>query len=189
MLNALLSDHMVSKGMITGVARKMAGFHKAADTSPAINRYGSFDIIIMDAEENFNQTARNIGKTISQESYRRIKDYTNAFIEANASLFRKRVADGRIRDCHGDLHAAHVCFTKKGICIFDCIEFNDRFRYCDVASEIAFLAMDLDNYGRADLSRNFVDAYISFSGDEDMVKLLAFYKCYRAYVRRSEERV
>jgi aminoglycoside phosphotransferase family enzyme len=101
-------------------------------------------------------------------------------------LFGRRVADGRIRDCHGDLHAAHICFNK-GICIYDCIEFNDRFRCCDVASEIAFLAMDLDHYGRSDLSKSFVDAYVSFSGDEDLVKLLAFYKCYRAYVRGKVE--
>ena len=52
-------------------------------------------------------------------------------------------ADGRIRDCHGDLRAESVCVTD-GLCIFDCIEFNDRFRYGDVAAEVAFLAMDLD---------------------------------------------
>ncbi|GAI03116.1 unnamed protein product, partial [marine sediment metagenome] len=101
-------------------------------------------------------------------------------------LFRKRVADGRIRDCHGDLHAAHICFTN-GICIYDCIEFNDRFRYCDVASEVAFLAMDLDNYGRADLSQSFVNAYVNKSQDKELLTLLNFYKCYRAYVRGKVE--
>ncbi|GAI16361.1 unnamed protein product, partial [marine sediment metagenome] len=94
--------------------------------------------------------------------------------------------DGRIRDCHGDLHAAHICFTN-GICIYDCIEFNDRFRYCDVASEVAFLAMDLDHYGRADLSHIFVDAYVAQSQDNELLELLNFYKCYRAYVRGKVE--
>jgi len=92
----------------------------------------------------------------------------------------------RIRDCHGDLHAAHICFTN-GICIYDCIEFNDRFRYCDVASEVAFLAMDLDHYGRADLSRLFVNSYVAQSQDNELFKLLSFYKCYRAYVRGKVE--
>jgi aminoglycoside phosphotransferase family enzyme len=96
------------------------------------------------------------------------------------------VAGGRIRDCHGDLHAAHICFTD-GICIYDCVEFNDRFRYGDVASEVAFLAMDLDHYGRADLSRSFVKAYMDFSQDKELLRLLNFYKCYRAYVRGKVE--
>jgi len=87
-----------------------------------------------------------------------------------------------MRDLHGDLHAAHICFCDD-ICIYDCIEFNDRFRYGDTASEVAFLAMDLDHYGRADLSRQFVNRYIEKSEDTELKELLNFYKCYRAYVR------
>jgi aminoglycoside phosphotransferase family enzyme len=94
--------------------------------------------------------------------------------------------EGRIRDCHGDLHAAHVCLTDH-ICIYDCIEFNDRFRYCDVASEIAFLAMDLDRYQQAGLSRHLADTYVRLSHDEELLSLLNFYKCYRAYVRGKVE--
>ena len=186
MLDVLLAAGQVSAEMIMRVARKIADFHKKAGTSAAINAFGSIDAIVTNNEENFSETAKYIGNTISRESYRLLKDYTQRFIETNADLFRKRVADGKIRDCHGDLHAAHICFTD-AICIYDCIEFNDRFRYCDVASEIAFLAMDLDNYGRADLSRSFVDAYVSFSGDEELLKLLDFYKYYRAYVRGKVE--
>ncbi|RJS85395.1 hypothetical protein CW702_01210, partial [Candidatus Bathyarchaeota archaeon] len=63
------------------------------------------------------------------------------------------------------------------------IEFNERFRYSDVASEVAFLAMDLEYKGRHDLSNIFVQKYIEYSGDHELTKLLPFYKCYRAYVR------
>jgi aminoglycoside phosphotransferase family enzyme len=182
MLNVLLTGGKVSAEMITGIAQKMAEFHRKAETNAAISKYGDLGAIITNTEENFNQTVKYISNTISQKSYRYIKDNTNNFIESNTPLFRQRIADGRIRDCHGDLHTAHICFTD-GICIYDCIEFNDRFRYCDVASEIAFLAMDLDNYGRSDLSRIFVDTYVAFSGDRELTKLLNYYKCYLAYVR------
>ena len=47
--------------------------------------------------------------------------------------------------------------------------------------------MDLDNYGRADLSKSFVGDYVSASGDKELLKLLDFYKCYRAYVRGKVE--
>ncbi len=180
MLDALLTRNKVSAEMIAAVAEKIAGFHREAETGPTISFFGEHDAIITSTEENFSQTVQYIGNTISQKSYRHIKDYTSAFIEANAYIFRKRVADSKIRDCHGALQASHICFSDD-ICIYDCIEFNDRFRYCDVASEIAFLAMDLDNYGRADLSRSFLNAYVAASQDEELLQLLNFYKCYRAY--------
>jgi predicted kinase len=43
--------------------------------------------------------------------------------------------------------------------------------------------MDLDHYGRADLSYQFVNSYVAGSRDDDMPGLLPFYKCYRACVR------
>jgi len=66
-------------------------------------------------------------------------------------------------------------------------KFNDRFRYGDVASEVAFLAMDIDRYQRADLSQAFVNAYVRLTHDKDLLQLLNFYKCYRAYVRGKVE--
>ncbi len=186
MLNVLLARNEVSAEMLSGVAEKLARFHEVAATNDIISDFGDLESIITNTEENFIQTVRYIGNTISQKSYRLIKDYTNVFIESNVPLFYERIADGKIKDCHGDLHAAHICFGSD-IYIYDCIEFNDRFRYCDTASEIAFLAMDLDNYGRTDLSRGFVEAYVKFSGDEDLLQLLNFYKCYRAYVRGKVE--
>jgi aminoglycoside phosphotransferase family enzyme/adenylate kinase family enzyme len=186
MMNILLAGNQVSKDMITGVAQRLTEFHQRAETDDAISAFGDLDTITTNTEENFSQTIKYIGQTLSQKKYRQINDYTRGFIENNTVLFRKRMADDKIRDCHGDLHAAHICFTN-GICIYDCIEFNDRFRYGDVASEIAFLAMDLDHYGRADLSREFIDAYVGFSRDKELIKLLNFYKCYRAYVRGKVE--
>ncbi len=92
------------------------------------------------------------------------------------------MADKRIRDCHGDLHSGNIFITDK-ICIFDAIEFNERFRYSDVTADVAFLAMDLDFQQRSDLARHFIDRYIAYSKDQQLLQLLPFYKCYRAYVR------
>lgn len=186
MLDNLLVCDRVTEDMIAALAQRLAAFHKKARTSPEISSYGGLKAIRINTEENFSQTEKYIGTTISQHIYSYIKDYTDNFMEKNKKLFEKRIAEDRIRDCHGDLHAAHVCFTD-GVCIYDCIEFNDRFRYGDVASEVAFLAMDLDRFNRADLSRVFVDAYVQASGDSGLLKLLDFYKCYRAYVRGKVE--
>ena len=186
MMNVLLANNQVSSPMVTNVAQKLVEFHQQAETNASISAFGNLEAITKNTEENFTQTEKYISNTLSREKYQRIKDYTDSFVKKNASLFRKRITDGRIRDCHGDLHAAHICFTN-GICIYDCIEFNDRFRYCDVASEVAFLAMDIDHYGQADLSQSFVKAYVAQNRDEGLEGLLNFYKCYLAYVRGKVE--
>jgi len=111
-----------------------------------------------------------------------IRERINDFMRRNESFFKKRVAKGRVRDCHGDIHSGNIFATDR-IYIFDAIEFNERFRYSDIASDIAFLAMDLDFKERSDLSDFFVERYVKYSGDRELTKLLPFYKCYRAYVR------
>ena len=186
MMDVLLPRGEVTREMVAKVAEKLAGFHQEAKTSQEIAAFGKLNVIRGNCDENFAQTQKYVGVSIGREQYVRIRGYTDDFIQGNASLFDKRVKEGRIRDCHGDLHAAHVCFTDD-ICIYDCIEFNDRFRYGDVASELAFLAMDLDRYEQAFLSRHLINTYVSVSHDEELLKLLNFYKCYRAYVRGKVE--
>jgi aminoglycoside phosphotransferase family enzyme len=182
MMNVLLEHNRVTPEMISGVAGLLAAFHEKAATGGEINEIGGINAVIQNTGENFSQTERFIDIVIPAKQYHRIKAYNDGFIKENTLLFTGRVAGSRIRDCHGDLHAAHICFCDN-ICIYDCIEFLDRFRYCDVASEIAFLAMDLDRYGRPDLSKTFVASYVEKSGDGALLQLLNFYKCYRAYVR------
>jgi aminoglycoside phosphotransferase family enzyme len=103
-------------------------------------------------------------------------------MKRSASFFEKRMEEGRVRDCHGDIHSGNI-FVADRIYVFDAIEFNERFRYSDVASDIAFLAMDLDFKDRTDLSDFFVKRYVKYSKDQEVMKLIPFYKCYRAYVR------
>ena len=186
MMDGLLLLGQVTEEMVVNVAEKVAAFHDKARTGSDISIYGKLEAIMTNTEENFTQTEKYIDVSIPSSRYQHIKAYTDKFVKSNKSLFERRVKNGRIKDCHGDLHAAHICFSN-GIHIYDCIEFNDRFRYGDVASEIAFLAMDLDRYQRADLSQAFVNAYVRLSRDKEILQLLNFYKCYRAYVRGKVE--
>jgi predicted kinase len=125
-----------------------------------------------------------VGTAIPKHRDDFIVAYTRGFIEKERDLFERRVREGRVREGHGDLYSANICFDDiEKVYIFDCIEFNERFRCGDVASEVAFLAMDLDYHGQQDLSRYFVERFVELSGDKDLLKVLDFYKTYRAYVR------
>jgi uncharacterized protein len=182
MLDVLLAKNQVTPDMIARVAEKVVAFHQKAETDKEIGAAGTIETIRFNTEENFSQTGKYIPRALTAVQFQKIADFTRTFVAQHAQLFQKRVAGKRIRDCHGDLHTQHICFTD-GICIYDCIEFNDRFRYADVAAEVSFLAMDLDSWGHPDLSRQFVAAYVAKSGDSEILQLLNFYKCYYAYVR------
>jgi len=124
--------------------------------------------------------------TIGKDVYEVIRKRTDHFFETKNEVFHQRISSEKIRDCHGDLRLEHI-FWGEEISIFDCIEFNERFRYTDVAADIAFLVMDLDYHDREDLSRHLIQTYIEKSGDREIQNILDFYKCYRAYVRGKVE--
>jgi hypothetical protein len=178
----LLNQGKVDRKLIDKIAKIVADFHKKAETSEKIDEFGSLKIIGFNWKENFDQTVDYIGKTISQYDFEQIRTNIEEFMRAEKALIEKRITDGRVRDCHGDMHSGNIFVTDK-IYIFDAIEFNDRIRYSDVAADVAFLAMDLEFRKHADLSKFFVEKYIEYSGDEELAKLMQFYKCYRAYVR------
>ena len=182
MLSELLRKNKVDNELIGRIAKKIADFHSKAETNRRISEFGSLAIIKMNWTENFEQTEEYVGKTISMEDFQLICERISDFMKRHVPLFEKRMKEGRVRDCHGDIHSGNIFVTDR-VYIFDAIEFNERFRYSDVASDVAFLAMDLDFKERTDLSGFFVEKYIEYSGDSELTKLLPFYKCYRACVR------
>ncbi len=181
-MTVLLKENKVDKKTIDEIAGIVAEFHSNAQTNPEISQFGSLKIVKTNWDENFSQTTKYTEQTIPQTEFRFIQTKINNFMEQKKQLFESRIADKRIRDCHGDLHSGNIFITDK-ICIFDAIEFNDRFRYSDVAADVAFLAMDLDFQQRPDLANYFIERYVAYSKDQQLTQLLAFYKCYRAYVR------
>ncbi len=184
MMKDLLKEGKITEKHIDLIVEVLAPFYKSAQTGEKVNKYGSLETISYNTNENFEQTKNFVGIALTEEKYNYIVKYNNEFIIENRKLFEKRIKEGFIRDGHGDLYSANICFDNlKKVYIFDCIEFNERFRCGDVCCDIAFLAMDLDYHRLKSLSDYFIRSYIEKSGDKDIYKLLNFYKCYRAYVR------
>lgn len=179
----LLKKRKIKKKQIKKIAKIVALFHKRAQANPEIRRYGSIKIIKKNCEENFRQTRPFVSKVINEILYNFITRETRSFLVKNRALFLKRQKEGRIRDCHGDLHTENIFITPQKIHIIDCIEFNKRFRYQDTASDVAFLAMDFDYSGKPDFADYFIKQYNAEFNDKDLSQILPFYKCYRAYVR------
>jgi len=186
LMNRLLEKKEVTFRMMEAISEKLVRFYFSAETSDRIKNFARPERVKQDTDENFEQTEKYIDVTIPSDVYQAVKEKTDQFYRTGEKVFYQRIKEDRIRDCHGDLRLEHI-FWGEEISIIDCIEFNERFRYTDVAADIGFLAMDLDYHSRDDLSDHLIQAYIGESGDHELMELLNFYKCYRAYVRGKVE--
>jgi uncharacterized protein len=165
------------------VAARLAAFYQAQRSSETIAEWGCVAKLRLSTDENFAQTERFVGGLLGRPAFAAIRFFTDRFYAQHADLFERRRKEGRILDCHGDLRCEHVHFAGEEVSIFDCIEFNERLRFIDVANDLAFLAMDLDVLRRPDLGRAFLRRMAELLDDPELLSLTNFYKCYRAYVR------
>lgn len=180
MMGRVIAAGTLGESDITRIVDTLVPFYSKAAGGGDIAGFGTARSVAVNVLENFDQTRDFVGQgALTGEQFEKISSYARAFLEDEA-LFARRT--DRVKDCHGDLYSANICLADK-VYIFDCIEFNERFRYCDVASDVAFLAMDLDFHGLSDLSEFFVERFVRQSGDSGLADMLPFYKCYRAYVR------
>ena len=174
---ALLPEHVES------LAHGVAAFHAGAAKSGPGRRASSTERILSLALENVDQMealAIGCAESASLESLRR---WTHAEYDKLGSLFQTRFREGMVRECHGDLHLRNIALLEGVPTPFDCIEFNEDFRWIDVMSESAFVFMDLAAHGLPLLAFQFIDTYLHDSGDYAGLRLLRFYAVYRALVR------
>ncbi len=178
----LLRQRKLGPAMLQELVHVLSHFYEKTRKGPEIDAMGSPEVIEVNTEEDFTQTEPFVPKILDQGNLSRMHQAVHAFLSDHQELFQSRIETGRICDCHGDLRLGHIYFVD-GIQIIDCIEFNDRFRYGDVASDLAFLAMDLDYHGFSDVGHTLLTAYARAASDPEVFLLLDFYKCYRAHVR------
>ena len=178
--------------LLERLGRRIADFHRRAEAGPEVDRFGRLEVVAGNARENLEQSRAHVGETVSPEVHRRIARALERRLEEHGELIEERARRGVPRDTHGDLHLDHVYLLPdreppEDLVVIDCIEFNERFRYSDPISDMAFLSMDLLFHGRPDLERRFSDAYLEASGDAEGAELLPFYRSYRAAVRGKVE--
>lgn len=180
-LRQLLARGEVGEREIETIAQALARFYHAE--SPILNAVGALESFRRVTEENFRQTRSSVGVVLSRATYEALQYFTELFYALKGSQLDQRKRDGWVRDCHGDLHSEHIHLAPKGLCIYDCIEFNDEFRCIDVAYDFAFLAMDLHFLGYPSLAEIFLGRMIEELADPGCRGVLDFYCAQRAYIR------
>jgi len=183
-----LLDHLAMTGqlaphLMADIARQLARFHANAARGPETDRFGNVDSVRAPVMQNFTQTAPYIGRTVSAATHARLRAWSEEFLHKHAAQFAERVRAGKIVDGHGDLHLRNMCKLNGRVLIFDCIEFNPALRAGDVMNDIAFLIMDLDHRALTAHANRFLNEYLEHTRDYAGLKLLDFYRVYRACVR------
>ncbi len=182
-LQQMIKARKINKPHMVDLGRKLAQFYLQAPESKALGAEGAWQNVFDACKENFRQTKNFCDSLLDKETWETLQGATISFLKGRRSHFIHRYKAGKFRDCHGDLRTGHVYFTDKGIQIIDCIEFNDRLRHIDVISDLAFLLMDLDFHGEKGLGDCLLNEFLGQTDDTKAVLMMAFYKCYRAFVR------
>jgi aminoglycoside phosphotransferase family enzyme/predicted kinase len=180
---ALLARGGFGAREIDALAYIVAAFHSAAAVAGTDTAFGTPDAIGAAVLENFDRLLPAVAARPVLDMLRGLRRWT---VDAHAALvpaFAERRRRGCIRECHGDLHLANIVVIEARPTPFDCIEFNAGLRWIDVMSDVAFLMMDLDDHGRADLAWRFLDRYFEETGDYEGLRVLDYYRVYRALVR------
>lgn len=173
----------LTEEVLVRLAQAIAQFHLAAPTNDDIRTFGEIPQVRQSIDENYQQTEQYIGGPQTQSQFDETRSYTDQFFASQANLFAQRMAQNWIRECHGDLHLRNICLWNNQLYLFDCIEFNEPFRFVDVMFDIAYIVMDLQARQRSDLSTLFVNIYVEQTGDWEGLQILPLYVSRQSYVR------
>lgn len=181
--NGLLTRLPVTRSLADRIAELVAEFHA---TIPAVGDdtdYGTPHAILRPMLENFEQIRNHLRDRDALARLEPLERWTRKRRDALWSVLERRRREGRIRECHGDMHRGNIALVNGDLIIFDGIEFNPGLRWIDTMSELSFLAMDLEEAGAIARARRLVNRYLELTGDYGGLRVLDFYKVYRAMVR------
>ncbi|MGC1308936.1 MAG: hypothetical protein WA885_17045 [Phormidesmis sp.] len=193
--SALLSSQFecgeLDEEKVRSLAITIANFHQATATNDYVRTYGTIPAIRAAFDENYDQTvdftapasSTAVTKPQTQKQLEETKAFTDEFFATRQDLFQQRLDQDRIRACHGDLHLGNICEWEGKILLFDCIEFNEPFRFVDTMYDVAYIVMDLELAGRKDLSTIFLNQYVEETGDYQGLEILPLYVSRQSYVR------
>jgi len=179
----LFDQGKLTEELLIRLAKELAAFHRQGAINDYIRSFGEVSQIRQAFDENYEQTLSYIGGPQTQQQFDETRQYTDRLFAEKADLLTQRIRQDWIRECHGDVHLRNITLWHDKILLFDCIEFNEPFRFVDTMFDIAYIIMDLDARDRPDLSNVFLNAYIEQMDDWEGLQVLPLYLSRQSYVR------
>jgi aminoglycoside phosphotransferase family enzyme/adenylate kinase family enzyme len=173
--------------IVRSVARAVAAFHASLEPLYDVADIAGSDAVRANWNDNHAEIGNHVGTLFQEGTHEQIVTLVDRYIGHHQELFDRRIEQGHIRECHGDLTADDIFHLDDGPRILDCLAFSRRLRVSDVLADIGFLAMDLDRLAGPELSRKLMHWYAEYSGEHHSSSLAHHYVAYRAHVRAKVE--
>ncbi|RRC96956.1 hypothetical protein EHS89_19660 [Amphritea balenae] len=182
-LDRLLHKSALTSQHIDALSQQIAEFHLQVPHASADGAWGEPETIWQVVSDNFLHAAEHLDNLDDWMQLQQLAYQISQQFRSLTPKIVQRKQDGKIRECHGDLHLANTTLLNDQVRLFDCIEFNLEFRWIDTICDLAFLLMDLEANQQHRFSHRCLNRYLELTGDYDGTRLLNFYKGYRAMVR------
>jgi aminoglycoside phosphotransferase family enzyme/predicted kinase len=182
-LDRLLAAGRVAPAELASFGRSLARIHEGLPSAHGTQSFGSPAAVRASLIENVEQCIQVSERVGVAAGVRALAPKLSGRLATVEALLGLRRDQGRVRECHGDLHSRNVVRHAGHLIAFDCMEFEPAFRWIDVAEEIAFLLMDLHVREGREHAIAFLSGYVAQSGDFQACRLVRLYAAHRALVR------
>ncbi|WP_448205515.1 bifunctional aminoglycoside phosphotransferase/ATP-binding protein [Azospirillum sp. sgz302134] len=179
-----LLDRMAERGALTDalmrdLADAVAAFHQSAQPRPD---GGGAEAMRAVVEGNIAEL-RDRPALFAPERVERLAEHSADALARLAPLMEERRRAGFVRHCHGDLHLRNIVLLDGKPTLFDGIEFDESFAVIDVAYDLAFLLMDLEQRDLRGFGNAVLNRYVEATGDVGGLALLPLFLSARAAIR------
>jgi aminoglycoside phosphotransferase family enzyme/predicted kinase len=178
LLSRVLERRSLTLAHIDALALEIAEFHGRIRIAPVDGPFGSPEHVWKSMADNLEGLDAS-----SSEPIGRLGEWCSREFHVRQEAFIHRKQQGFVRECHGDMHLGNMLLLDGKVVIFDCIEFNETFRWIDVLSELAFTVMDLEDRGGPSFAYRVLNSYLEQTGDYAGLTVFRYYLVYRALVR------
>lgn len=179
LLPQALEAGAVSGEQLERFAEKLATFQSGAAVAPPEGCFGTPEAVSAPALANLEVLSR-LHKLDQDDP---LLGWTNEEARRLNAIFARRLVQSRVREGHGDLHLGNLVLHQGEVMAFDCLEFNPGLRWIDVLSDVAFLAMDLQQRGMEVFAGRVLSRWLNTTGDYLALSAWPWYLTYRALVR------
>ena len=186
--NRLLFSNLQASGelsleMLDDLIDQLVAFHEQANRVPEDSDFGSREAMQRILEREFELIGAHLESDADRQRLAHLRTWVEeAFVRFDGEFERRR-NEGYVRETHGDVHLGNAVQHEGRALMFDGIEFNEELRWNDVGGDLAFLLMDLEARGEHAFAHHALNRYLELSGDHGLLRLLPFYKLYRALVK------
>ncbi|MGC3874416.1 AAA family ATPase [Halomonas sp. GXIMD04776] len=183
LFSTLQAGGELSLELLDDLIDQLVMFHEQAERAPEESELGTRESMQRSIEHELALIAPRLEDEQDRQQLTFLQTWAEEALERFDSEFKRRRREGYVRETHGEVHLGNAVDHQGRASMFDGIEFNDELRWNDVGGDLAFLLMDLEARGEEGLAHHALNRYLELSGDHSLVRLLPFYKFYRALVR------